>query len=478
VLAAWAGGSNGLALAGLTTLLESGPPDNRVDMVFVGDGYTQGQLDAGLYANHVLSYADNMFTADGYLNDPFSRYAKFFNIHAIDVASTESGADKPTSGIFVDTALDATYDSSGLDRLLTINNAKASALRDQTLSGTGISADMQLAVVNDSRYGGAGGPWAVFAGDNFNAFEIALHELGHSFSNLADEYTDLPQAYTGSEPSNPNATKDPGGAKWAHWHGFDDPRGDNLDIDAFEGALRFATGVYRPSAESKMRSLGREFDAVSREAFILDIYNYVDPLDAWLPNGAPLTDAVLWIDLVDPAVQGVDWYVDDVLVPEAHGETFDPTALGVGPGTHRVRADAYDRVIEHAMSGDLLDLVRKDFDRLRQTVEWTLTTTEPIPGDFDGDGDVDALDLARWTERFAVDGGPPFQSGDGDGDGDVDGADFLGWQQNLGAAGGPGATVPEPAPLWAGIGATAVALQRVRGWPRRPQRFGRRERLV
>jgi hypothetical protein len=80
------------------------------------------------------------------------------------------------------------------------------------------------------------------------------------------------------------------------------------------------------------------------------------------------------------------------------------------------------------------------------------------PGDFDGDGDVDAADLDDWEDSFHVDAGA-----DADGDGDSDGADFLAWQQNVGAgvSGGGAAAVPEPASI-AMILLSAAALAAAR----------------
>ena len=443
------------ARAAVTTLVDNGPPSNRVDVVFVGDGYTQANLTAGVYDQHIQSYVSYMFGPGTTLNDPFDRYAEFFNVHKINVVSAQSGADKPSQGIFVNTALDAAYGSAGLDRLLTINNGKANTVRNQNLSGTGITADMQLAVVNDTKYGGAGGSWAVFAGGSGSAQEIALHELGHSFSNLADEYSDLGGAYVGGEPSEPNATKNAAGAKWSRWAGFDDPRGANLDVGVYEGAKRYPMGIYRPSSNSKMRSLGQPFDAVSREAFILDIYNFVDPLDGWLDNSTPIADGPLWVDLVDGVVQAVEWYVDETLVPGAGTETFDAAAWGFGPGDYAVRARVYDRVLDRVGVGGLLDLVRKDLGRLEQSVSWTLSIAPPLAGDFNADGLVDGADLADWGRNFGLEDVAQTADGDADGDADVDGADFLAWQQGVGA-GGPGsgaAAVPEPAALASAVSA-------------------------
>ena len=436
-LAACAGvlSSPNAVVAAVSTLINNGPSTNRVDIVFLGDGYTEVDLALGLYDQHIQSYVGYMFGPAPlqFLNDPFDRYAKFFNVHKVDVVSAQSGADKPSQGVFVNTALDATYETSGVDRLLTINDFKADQTLSQNLAGTGLTADIRLAVVNDAKYGGAGGMWGVFAGGNASAQEIALHELGHSFSNLADEYADLSGPYSGIEPSEPNATKDPNGAKWSQWIGFDDPRGWNLDISSFQGAHRFPSGVYRPSSNSKMRTLGQPFDAVSREAIILDIYDSVQPLDGWLDNAATIVNAPLWVDLVDPLVQAVQWFVDGGLVPGATAAMFDPTAFGIDLGSHTVSARAYDTVLDHVGDGGMLDLVRKDLSRLEQSVTWSLTLTAPVPapGDFNNDGFVDREDLLGWQEGYGVDGSAQRGDGDADGDADVDGADFLAWQQNV-----------------------------------------------
>jgi hypothetical protein len=443
--------------AGLTTLINNGRPNNRVDMVFVGDGYTQAQLDAGLYVQHVQSYASTMFNAASVLSDPFGRYAKFFNVHAIDVASAQSGADQPFTSFFVNTALDATFSNVSDSRSLTISTTKANTLRNQALTGTGITADMQLAVVNESRYGGSGGTWATYAGRNSSSREIALHELAHSFSRLADEYFYTTDHYTGSEPTEANVTKNPSGAKWAHWAGFEDPRGAELDIGVFEGGKLHATGLYRPSDTSKMRVLNEPFNAVCREALILDMYNRLDPLDGWLSNAAPVLSEPLWVDLIDSSVQAVQWFVDGALVPGASGEMFDPFGLGLTAGTHSVRARAYDRVLDHVGDGGMLDLVRKNISQLEQSVTWTISLAESIPGDFNGDQLVDGVDLAAWSDKFGLQGAATRADGDGDGDNDVDGDDFLIWQRHVTGSGEAASRVPEP-PGWAIASPLATCL--------------------
>jgi hypothetical protein len=453
------------------TIVDNGQPSNRVDIVFLGDGYTQSDIDAGTYDRHIQDYLDHMFASPTLWDDPFPRYKNFFNAHKIDVVSNESGADIPSQNISVDTALDATYESSGVERRLTVNIARANTIRNQQLAGTGITADMQLVTVNHTKYGGSGGSWAVYAGGSSSAHEIALHELAHSFSDLADEYVSFTGPYPHPEPHQRNITKDPTGAKWDYWLGFDDPRGSSLDIGVFEGAAYYPTGIYRPSRDSKMRSLNEPFDAVSREAFIHDIYQLVNPLDGWMDDSAPLTDATLWVDVVDPRVIKAKWYVDDALVEGANSESFELAEFGFGPGTYEVRAHAYDDVIDHAFGGGMLDLVRTQFDLLQHDIFWTLTITEEgLAGDYNHNGIVDAADYVVWRATQGQSAVPSGSGADGDGSGTIDIGDYHFWRERFGneastASLAAGAAVPESQSAFLALvaGAFAIASRRGRG---------------
>ncbi|MDB4380326.1 M64 family metallo-endopeptidase, partial [Mariniblastus sp.] len=118
----------------LTTVMNNGDSSNRVDMIFVGDGYQASEI-ASTYSDHVDD------TLSAFFNPgiaPFPRYQNFFNAHRVNVISNESGADDPLNNIFVDTALDATYNTSGIDRLLYFNTTKANTAVNTALSGSGI----------------------------------------------------------------------------------------------------------------------------------------------------------------------------------------------------------------------------------------------------------------------------------------------------------------------------------------------------
>ena len=73
--------------------------------------------------------------------------------------------------------------------------------------------------------------------------------------------------------------------------------------------------------------------------------------------------------------------------------------------------------------------------------------TEPVPGDFNADGVVDAADLARWSAGFGLATGALLAQGNADRDRDVDGADFLVWQRHFDSGASVTAastSVPEP----------------------------------
>jgi hypothetical protein len=445
----------------VSTVMDNGPSNNRIDLIFIGDGYTASQLDS-IYAGHVQDELAYLF--NGAYRNPFPRYEKFFNAHRVNVVSNESGADQPPNNIFRDTALDASYWWGGsVERCLYFDTSKANTAVNVALQGSGIDVDARLGVVNDSKYGGCGGSWAVYAGANSSATDIAVHELGHSLGALADEYWSGNDVFTGGEPSSVNLTTDPGLGKWDRWVGYNDAATNVGVIDYYEGGGYYAQGLYRPSVNSEMRALFRPFDAVSREKFITEFYQEVDPLDDWQENSVTLLDPTdVWVDTVDPAVINVEWLVDGSSVGLL-GETLDLSTLSLSPGDYLLEARAYDAVLDHAFTGDALDWYRKtDTSALEQSVSWSVTISNTITGDFNGDGnytceDVDALvfeivnqtgatqfdltadgtidnaDLDAWLAEAGaanLPSGSAYLPGDADLDGTVDGADFLEWNDS------------------------------------------------
>ena len=128
----------------LTTIHDTGPSDNRIDIVVLGDGYTQAELPK--YASDVDRFMDGFFD-----QEPFREYQNYFNVHRIDIVSSESGADHPSRNpsVFKNTALDGTYDCGGIQRATCVNISKVNAIL------SGVQPDMRdlvLVILNDPEY--------------------------------------------------------------------------------------------------------------------------------------------------------------------------------------------------------------------------------------------------------------------------------------------------------------------------------------
>ncbi|MDU0288536.1 M64 family metallopeptidase [Saccharothrix longispora] len=245
--------------AAVVPIQQTGAPEQRFDLVFVGDGYTAAETAA--YHAHVVDKWDELSAVE-----PFKSYKQYFNVWQVDVVSNESGVDNdPALGSARDTALDMGFWCQGRDlqteRLLCVNQTKATQF-----AALAPGADQVIALGNTAKYGGAGGGVATAAGGNAQAGQIAVHELGHSIGGLADEYDYPYEAYSGAEPTEVNVTKDPTGAKWSAYLGQPSP--DGGAVGAFAGAKYHRTGLYRPTSDSIMRTLGREFNLVGRDAMV------------------------------------------------------------------------------------------------------------------------------------------------------------------------------------------------------------------
>lgn len=347
----------------VTTLYASGPSANRIDLVFVGDGYTAPQL--AQYAADVDAVWPSFLS-----EPPLDRYTSYFNVHRVDVTSPESGVDNdPVQGISRQTALDMTYWCGGTQRLLCVNVSKANS---EARNAPG--RDCVLALANSSTYGGAGYTGlGTLAGRNGAAIEIALHEFGHSFARLADEYDyDGPTTYTGAEPSEANVTTHSEselvalGQKWHLWL-------DLPNVALFEGAMYSRFGIWRPTFNSKMRNLDRPFEQVNSERFVRHVYRFVHPIDAATPPGTYPLDADFFVDPLDPVGTplSVQWSLDGAPVPGATGTSFDAGSLGLTLGTYELAV----RVV------DTTTLVRSPelrANHLTETRRWTLSDGQRV----------------------------------------------------------------------------------------------------
>ncbi len=192
------------------TVFENGPPESKVDLLILGDGYTMAELPK--FHDDVKRLVPLLFATP-----PFSTRRNDFNVRALDLPSEDSGVDRPSDEVYRRSALHVSYDIFGSERY-------ALPLDNQTLREAAAQAPYEFVeiLINGEKYGG-GGIYNLFAtcatGSGSTPY-VFVHEFGHHFAALADEYYTSDVAYDTDtpivEPWEPNITAflDPAGLKW------------------------------------------------------------------------------------------------------------------------------------------------------------------------------------------------------------------------------------------------------------------------
>jgi hypothetical protein len=234
----------------------AGDPSGKADLVFLAEGYTAAEQDKFI--------ADTQrFTESLFVTPPFDARRNDFNVWAVGIVSEESGTDISGKGVFKQTALNSGYYTFGLDRYLTTPDMKS--VRDAVWN---VPCDAIFILVNAETYGGGGmyNFYAIGTADNVRTASVFVHEFGHSFAGLADEYFSSEVAYDENfynlkfEPWEPNITTLVDfGRKWKDLLPADTPIPTPLEdnyIDktgVFEGGGYLTKNIYRPKVHCTMR---------------------------------------------------------------------------------------------------------------------------------------------------------------------------------------------------------------------------------
>jgi hypothetical protein len=189
----------------------NGPAATKVDLLVIGEGYTAAELPK--FHGDVKRLLPALFQ-----EEPFKGRRSDFNVRALDLPSAESGINRPNAGVFRRTPLSAEYNIFDSERyVLTLDNR---ALRD---AASAAPYEFIEILVNDKTYGGGGifNDQATASVDSAFSPYVFVHEFGHHFAALADEYYTSDVAYESGaankpEPWEPNITAlhDPGQLKW------------------------------------------------------------------------------------------------------------------------------------------------------------------------------------------------------------------------------------------------------------------------
>jgi hypothetical protein len=356
------------------TIIYNGPVTKFINLVFLSEGFKDSELAE--YVKKVETSANN------YLSEsPFNRYRSYFNVFAIRVPSKESGADHPRTApdcppesehpkLTVDTYFNSTFDYNNIHRLLA--SANYPAINSVILNNFPLF-DQNIMLVNTSYYGGSGGSIAV-ASLHSAVNELVLHESGHTFAGLADEY--WPGDLYAGEKANMTKETNPELIKWKNWLGVE-------DVGIYQhGSSGVPALWYRPSQNCKMRGLGYQFCPVCKEAILLNILkNFGTPVQSYSPEQQNLTvsgESLLFnvtFYKPDPNTLSTKWFLNGKRIAmNADSISLDPGQLVSGINTLALEVldtTALIRSASHAVLNT-------------DTVKWNIlkktSSTNEIPG--------------------------------------------------------------------------------------------------
>ena len=225
------------------TLLQAADTSRCIHIAYVAEGYQEKEMQT--FIDDAKTAMEALFA-----HEPFKSLRDRFNIVAVKSPSKDSGTSEPGNGIWKQTALGSHFNTFYSDRYLTTLNLKA--LHDWL---AGIPYEHIIVLVNTEKYGGGG----ILNSYNLSMTHhrlfkpVVVHEFGHSFAGLADEYAyeqeAIPMYPADVEPWEPNITTQTNfQKKWKNMIGKVD------GVGLFEGAGYSLKGVYRPEQDCRMRT--------------------------------------------------------------------------------------------------------------------------------------------------------------------------------------------------------------------------------
>jgi len=280
------------------TLIYNGPPENTIDLVFLGDGYTIN--DTTRFVEDVLKMTEFLF----FEVIPYNEYYSYFNVHVIKVISEESGADHPEAypAVYKNTALGCTYDYFNIPRLIGCNWDTVYAITEASLP----YYDKICVLVNDPKYGGSGGDISISYNGTYGKW-VFNHEFGHSFGYLLDEYL---YSNSNGEVFGCNCDTDETSISWLSWIEIGSP-----GVGTFQGCSYI--NYFRPTFnECTMNALRDQFCVVCAEQLTKSINTRVFSFDSYFPPYNPTVESgdslLFYITPLNPVSHKLKthWYVN------------------------------------------------------------------------------------------------------------------------------------------------------------------------
>ncbi|MBU8891258.1 MAG: IgA Peptidase M64 [Bacteroidales bacterium] len=251
--------------------IDNGDPAKKVDLVFLAEGYTESEMDKFVEdSERLIKY---MFS-----QEPYNKYKDRFNIWLVKSVSKESGTDIPGERLYKKTIINSNFYTFDSERYLTTMDVQK--VRD---IASVVPYDDICILVNSEKYGGGGiyNHYCISTVDNSLSDKVFIHELGHSFAGLGDEYYNSVTSYNDFfnleiEPWQPNLTTMVDfNQKWKNMITEDIPiptlRDDQFKnvIGVFEGGGYVNKGMFSPFMDCRMNNNEAEgFCPVCKEAII------------------------------------------------------------------------------------------------------------------------------------------------------------------------------------------------------------------
>jgi hypothetical protein len=250
-------------------VINNGNPDNKVDIVILAEGYTASEMEKFKEdANRVTQYLFD--------EEPFKSEKEKFNVTAVLTPSLESGTDIPGEHVYKNTCFNSTFYTFDVSRYLTTSD-----MRPILDAAANIPYDHIYVLVNADRYGGGGfyNFLSVCTSDNNLTKEVFVHEFGHGFAGLADEYYNSEVAYDDFynlkvEPWEPNITTLVDfNSKWKNMVDksveIPTPRDvkNSNKVGVYEGGGYSSKGIYSPFIDCRMKSnVAKKFCPICEES--------------------------------------------------------------------------------------------------------------------------------------------------------------------------------------------------------------------
>lgn len=303
-----------MTASGLGKTITGSKTGPGIHLVILGDGYLEQEFE--LYQQDAYDFMANMNSDSG-----IAQHMPAWNIHVVKTHSIDSGIDDEYGVDDVNSYFNSGYNCRDIARLICAD----SGLIYNVLLDEYPHFDQSVLIVNGTKYGGSGGFVSIFSR---TSPEIALHEMGHSFANLADEYIDENLAessanrYQEGQFANVSTSIDPNLVPWNHWIDDKDnyPMTDGEEgVGIFEGSYYNASGFYRPLSSSRMKANDFDFGVVNSEQWIISIYNNAGAVSNLSPASGDVTvtsneEAKFSVEpIFDSQTQSIQWYIDDVL---------------------------------------------------------------------------------------------------------------------------------------------------------------------